>query len=159
MDLLDRMLGHDEWTTTQLLKLSSNLTDEQLDREFDVGHRTLRTTFDHMIYNVAVWTGLMAGQPADVDRSDKSVPALMDRHERSYAEFASLARQLQDEQRLDDTYIDHFDYPQSFGGTIVHVIWHNAVHRSEVLHILQRLGVPDLPEGDPQEWEHLTGKI
>lgn len=51
------------------------------------------------------------------------------------------------------------DFPQSFGATIFQVIHHNAGHRSEVLHILQRLGVPDLPDGDPQEWEHLTGRI
>ena len=34
-----------------------------------------------------------------------------------------------------------------------------TLHRGEVLHMLQRLGVPDLPDGDPQEWEHLTGRV
>ena len=30
MDLLDRLLGHDDWATTQLLELSRGLTDAQL---------------------------------------------------------------------------------------------------------------------------------
>ena len=45
MDLLDRLLGHDRWTTARLLNLSRGLTDVQLDQPFDVGHQSLRTTF------------------------------------------------------------------------------------------------------------------
>ncbi|CAN5544088.1 hypothetical protein BH23CHL2_BH23CHL2_18120 [soil metagenome] len=159
MDLLDRMLGHDQWTTARLLEMSRGLTDAQLDQEFDIGHRTLRATFDHMIFNVGGWTGLMLGESLDIERDSSSVDALVDRHERSYPVFADTARRLVEEQRLDETFIDHHDFPQSYGATILQVIWHNAGHRSEVLHFLQRLGVPDLPDGDPQEWEHLTGRI
>ena len=50
MDLLDRMVGHDRWATSQLLERCSRLTDAQLDQAFDVGHRSLRETLDHMIY-------------------------------------------------------------------------------------------------------------
>jgi integrase len=42
MDLLDRLLGHDAWTTQQLLVRCQDLTDEQLDREFDMGYVTKR---------------------------------------------------------------------------------------------------------------------
>ena len=51
MDLLDRLLGHDAWTTRQLLLRCRDLTDEQLDREFDIGHRTVRATLLHVIRN------------------------------------------------------------------------------------------------------------
>jgi len=85
MDLLDRLLGHDHWATACLLDLSRGLPDAQLDQPFDVGHRTLRTTFEHMIF--------------------------------------------------------------------VHVVLHDAEHRSEALHILERLGVPDLPEVDHGLWD------
>jgi hypothetical protein len=44
MDLLDRMLGHDQWTTARVLGLSRDLTNAQLDQPFDVGHGTLRET-------------------------------------------------------------------------------------------------------------------
>ena len=44
MDLLDRLLGHDAWTTRQLLDICSTLSDEQLDREFDLGHSATGNT-------------------------------------------------------------------------------------------------------------------
>jgi uncharacterized damage-inducible protein DinB len=156
MDLLDRMLGHDHWDTTQLLELSSSLTDAQLDQEFDIGHRSLRETFDHMIYNLDAWTSLMAGQAPTMERGQRpSIAELTAHHERFHAAFAALARQVHDEQRLDDTFVDHYEVSQTFGSTIIHVLYHHVLHRSEVRHILQRLAVQSDWEGDPQEWEHV----
>jgi uncharacterized damage-inducible protein DinB len=154
MDILDRLLEHDRWATDQLLDLSRGLTDAQLDREFDIGHRTLRETFAHMIFNYAFWTALMAGQPAEEQRVDSSLAGLVASHERDYAAFADLSRRLRDEQRLDDTFIDHYEARKSFGATILQVVLHNTEHRTEVAHILARLGVPDVPEVDPGLWDY-----
>lgn len=153
MDLLDRLLEHDCWATAQLLDLSRGLTDAQLDQEFDIGHRTLRATYDHLIYNVQFWTAIASGQPTAAERDDRSLTALIARYERADAAFAALARRVRDEQRLDDTFLDHFGGHMSFGGVIIHVVLHNAEHRSEALHILQRLGVPVLPELDHGLWD------
>jgi uncharacterized damage-inducible protein DinB len=59
MDLLDRLLGHDVWTTRLLLMRCEQLSDEELDREFDIGHRSVRRMLLHIIRNVEVWTDLM----------------------------------------------------------------------------------------------------
>ena len=161
MDLLDLMLDHDRWATAELLAASQGLTDAHLDQAFDVGHRTLRETFGHMIFNVPFWTALLAGQPPDGEHSaedqpdDRSLAALSDQHERSYAAFATVARRLRDEQRLAETFLDHYAVRKSFGGTILMVVEHNVEHRGEALHILQRLGVPDLPEVDLGVWDYL----
>jgi uncharacterized damage-inducible protein DinB len=159
MDLFERLLGHDQWTTARYLDMSRSLTDEQLDQEFDIGHRTIRKTFDHMILNVDFWTGQMVGQKVDYseDRGELTISALEERHKRSYAWFESTSKKVIEENRLDETFVDHYDVSQSNGATILHVILHNQGHRGEVLHMFTRLNVPDLPEGDPQEWEHLTG--
>ena len=154
MDLLDRLLEHDQWATNRLLVLSSNLTEAQLDQEFDIGHRTLRDTFEHIIVNIGFWTGLMTEQPVHEQHDDRSVAALIDRHQRYYSSFASLARQFRDEQRLDETFIDHYDARKSFGGTILHVVLHNAEHRTEAVHILERLEVPDVPAVDHGLWDY-----
>jgi uncharacterized damage-inducible protein DinB len=159
MDLLDRLLDHDHWATTQLLDVSRNLTDAQLDQEFDIGHRTLHATFEHLIFNIEAWTAVMAGQPVERGRDDRPLAALIDRHERSYATFAALARQVRDEHRLEETFADHFDERLPFAAGIVHVVLHNAEHRTEALHILTRLGVPDPPEIDHALWEHETQRI
>jgi len=162
MDLLDRLLAHDQWTTARLLDLSRDLTDARLDQPFDVGHRILRETFEHMIVSVEVWAAAMAEQPVDAPPADRSLAALIERHERSSTTFATVARRVRDEQRLDDTFLDPWTQAatrRTFGGTVIHVILHDAQHRSEALHILERLGVPDLPEGDPLEWEDQTRGI
>ena len=161
MDLLDLLLDHDRWATAQLLEASGGLTDAQLDAPLDVGHRTLRATFSHMIFNVPFWTAFLTGQPtdggysADVQPDDRSLAALTEHHERSYAAFAEVARRLRDEGRLGETYTDHYDVRKSFGGTILMVVEHDEGHRVEALHILQRLGVPDLPEVDLGVWDYL----
>lgn len=163
MDLLDRMLGHDHWATTQMLELCTPLTEAQLDQEFDIGHRTLRETLDHMIYVIDFWTGWMSGRPVEHDRTtlhyDRSIPQLAERHERFHASFADFARRAQNEQQLDNTFVDFYGVPQSIGATIVQVMHHNAQHRGEVRHMLERLGVADLWDYDTQEWEHVTGRI
>jgi uncharacterized damage-inducible protein DinB len=146
MDLLDRLLEHDRWATDQLLELCRGLTDAQLDQPFDIGHRTLRETLDHQIPNLDFWTGLMTGQPVEHQRSPSSLEALIADHERAYAAFASLARQVRDAGRLDDTFPDHYGLPMTYGGAILMVILHNEGHRTEMLHIFARLGVPELDQ-------------
>ena len=83
MDVLDRLLDHDHWATTELLNLGRGLTDAQLDQDIDVGHRTLRATFEHIIENVEGWMARMIGRPPDDPGADRSVAALADRHERN----------------------------------------------------------------------------
>ena len=156
MDLLDRMLGYDGWTTGQVLEACRGLTDAQLDQPFDIGHGTLRETLAHVVGAVAYWTGQMTGEAPAPPPAEASIDALVAWHRRAHAAFAVAARRVCDEGRLDETFRDGYDYPQSRGGTILQVVAHGAQHRAEVRHMLNRLGVEDLPDGDPMEWEHLT---
>jgi uncharacterized damage-inducible protein DinB len=154
MDVLDRLLEHDQWATGTLLDVSRDLSDDQLDQPFDIGHRTLRATFEHMIFDsVEVWTAEMAGRQPEAQPDDRSLAALIDRYERSYATFAAVARSARDEQRLDDTFVDHFGAPMSFGGAIFMIILHGEEHRTEARHMLHRLGVADVPEVDYGLWD------
>src|SRR3954447_11814231 len=115
MDLLDRLLGHDYWTTRQLLLRSSGLSDAELDRSFDIGHETVRRTFVHIIGNMEVWTDLLyersvrprAGQSPDA----ASIPGLIARLDAVAPEFATIARRIRDEGRWDDCFTDVLDDP------------------------------------------------
>jgi uncharacterized damage-inducible protein DinB len=157
LDLLDRLLEHDAWTTRRVLELAKTLTDEQLDQDFDIGHRTVRETVQHMIGNIEVWTDLMAARP--VRRMPTARPSIVElrrRLEAALSDFAQVAREFRDAQRLSDTYVDVLDQPpqqKSYAGTILHVITHDHMHRAEILHMLQRLGVQGLIEGDVLSWE------
>ena len=158
MDLLDRLLEHDRWTTRRVLAICCALPPDQLMQPFDVGPGTLDATLRHLIANIQVWTDLMregSVRPVDVIRS-ADIVELSTLFEDLYAEFAACARKVRDEGRWDATYLDTLDNPpkpKTFGGTVAHVITHDMHHRAELLHMLGRLGVEDLPEGDVLGWE------
>jgi len=157
LDLLDRLLEHDAWTTRRVLDFAQTLTDEQFDQDFDIGHRTVRETLQHMIGNIEVWTDLMAARP--VRQMPTAWPSLVElrrRFEAAFRDFAQVAREARDARRLGDRYVDVLDQPpqqKSYAGTILHVLTHDHMHRAEILHMLQRLGVQGLIEGDVLSWE------
>jgi uncharacterized damage-inducible protein DinB len=160
MDILDRLLGHDAWTTHQLLLRCRELTDEQLDRRFDIGDRSLRETFQHVIENMEIWTDLMAERPvrrAAAPEGAPSVDRLLSRLSLAAKDLAEVSRRIRDEGRLDGMYRDTLEEPPTskpFGGTIVHVITHSMHHRAQALYLMEQLGLTNLPEGDALGWEH-----
>jgi uncharacterized damage-inducible protein DinB len=110
-----------------------------------------------MIGNIEVWTDLMAARPARrMPTARQSVFELQRRFDAAFSDFAQVARKLRDTQRLNDTYVDVLDQPpqrKTYAGTILHVITHDHMHRAEILHMLQRLGIQGLIEGDVLSWE------
>ncbi len=157
MDLIERLVGHDRWTTSEILRRCRELTDAQLDQEVYIDHRTVRETLAHMIWNVETWTDLMLGVP--IDRSAKrseSLDGLAERHQWAGERFNELARRITDEGRLEASWTDVLDNPptqKTYGGAIAHVITHNMHHRAQLLYMLDQLGVKDWPEGDLLGWE------
>jgi uncharacterized damage-inducible protein DinB len=141
------------------------LTDEQLDRTLDIGHRSVRATLQHIIFNMEVWADLMAGRitsPADVRRDGgQTVPALRERLDRAAAGLAQVARSVADRRGWDETWVDVLDTPpatKTYGTAIAHVVTHSMHHRAQVLFMLGRLRIRDLPEGDVFSWEQQNGR-
>lgn len=164
MDLQYILLGHDHTSTSTVLALSRDLSDAELDREFDLGLRTLRRTLVHLIGNIEVWSALMAGElptrhPAE---PAPSIDVLKERFEAAHAHFRQVAEWVQRTDRSNTAFVDVLDDPprhKSLGAGIAHLITHSMLHRSEALHILQRLGVPNLPEGDVLSWENVIRRV
>jgi uncharacterized damage-inducible protein DinB len=157
MDILDRLLGHDAWTTRQLLIRCRELTPEQLDLRFDIGDRSLRQTFAHLIECMEVWTDRLAERAVRESSADVSIEGLLDRLALAAKDLSAVARRIQREGRLDDLYVDHQERPPNprpLGGMIVHVLTHSMHHRAQALYLMERLGLKDLPEGDALDWEH-----
>jgi uncharacterized damage-inducible protein DinB len=158
MDILDRLLGHDAWTTRQLLLRSLRLSDDQLDRRFMIGHGSLRDTFVHIIWNMEAWTDILCERPMRPrpGREAATMERLMVRLDAAASEFGTVARRLRDEGRLDDLFSDAADEPpttKSFGGAIAHLVTHSMHHRAQVLNIMRQLGMNNLIEGDVLGWE------
>ncbi|MBK8049570.1 MAG: DinB family protein [Anaerolineales bacterium] len=158
MDLLDRMLAHDTWTTRQLLLACADLPDSALDREFDIDHHTLRHTFVHMIRNMEVWTDLLCERAVRESVGD-SIAELLERLSAISGEFANIARKIAREGRYDDCFLDTLDNPprlKTFGGAIGHVITHNMHHRAQVMYIMEHVGIHHHIEGDLLTWESIA---
>ncbi|ADV66297.1 DinB family protein [Deinococcus maricopensis] len=160
MDLLDRLLGHDTWTTARLLAQSHTLTDAQLDQPFEIGWGTVRRTFAHVIDNMETWVDLMRGGPLRVLPEPaaqwETLEALEARLRVVAPELAALARAVQADGRWDEQWTDFLDDPpvrKTFGGGIAHVLTHSMHHRAQLIHMLRRLGVRDVVEGDALSWE------
>lgn len=160
MDLLDRLLGHDAWTTRRMLDCAGALPDAALDQDFDLGLRTVRATLQHLVRNMEVWTDLLSGGSLRPDSgrepAGRTVAALKVRLDRAAADLGRLARDVAARNAWDDRWLDHLDDPpewKSYGGAIAHVITHSMHHRAQLSHMLRRLGATDVPEGDVLGWE------
>jgi uncharacterized damage-inducible protein DinB len=125
-----------------------------MDRDFDIGHRTLRETIDHLAFNIDAWTAMMEGRPLSEDRDASSFDALRRRVVAAYDRFTAFALRAREEGRLDDTF-RHAMFPSThtISSAILHVSLHDEWHRSEIAHILQRLGVDPVPEADHALWD------
>ncbi len=153
VDMLERLFGHDRWATNILFDACANLTDEQFGQSFDIGHESIHATFGHLIFNIEAWTSQIRQQPIEREDQDWTRANLRPRWERAFDSFEALASQLQAEQRLDATFTDEWGQPQTNGAAILHVILHDDEHRQEILHILHRLGVEQVPEIDHALWD------
>ncbi|MCB0080788.1 MAG: DinB family protein [Caldilineaceae bacterium] len=161
MDLLDRLLGHDVWTTQQLLQQCLQLDAAQWDQPFTIDHSSLRETFVHMIRNMEIWTDLLYERAAPSRATDgqDSPEQLQTRLRLVGREFAALARTIARENRYDDVFMDTLDdppVPKTFGGAIGHVITHNMHHRAHIMYIMEQLGQHEHIEGDLLGWESTT---
>ena len=157
MTILDRLLGHDAWTTRQLLLRSLELSDEQLDREFDIGDRSLRSTFDHIIQCLEHWTDRMMGRPVRQGEWHNGIERLLERQTEAAKEFAEFAMKVEREGRADEMFTKPEDGKKlSLGGGIAHILTHSMHHRAQTLYILEQLGIKNVIEGDALGWESVA---
>ena len=90
VDLLDRLLGHDEWTTRQVLERAQEVDPSALHRTFDIGHGSFYETAVHMIANVRTWTDLMNDVATKANRPSwdgLSLEDLIARHDEAMRRF------------------------------------------------------------------------
>lgn len=156
MDILERYLGYEAGTLRYFIERCHEVSPVQLRQPFDIGPGSVHATLTHIIGNLETWTDLMRERPVRHLPAPATVDAYLERFEAAMADFAALARELTAQGRLDDTYLDVLDAPptpKTFGGTLLHVLTHTTVHRWEIQHMLQRLGLDNLIEGDVLGWE------
>jgi uncharacterized damage-inducible protein DinB len=163
VDLLDRLLGHDLHATRVLLERCRALDERQLAQRFDIGPGSVRDTLRHLVGARRRWADRIGGRPLRPPLEDeaggpRTPDELLATLVADAGDFAAVARAVAAEGRLDEVMelaVPGIAEPFRFtrGTAIVHVATHGVHHRAQVLNMLRRLGVEDLPDLDAVEWE------
>ena len=154
---LDVLLAHDSWATDQILSAMRALSDEQLDRPFEMGLGSLRATIIHMIDAIGGWHTALVGtndyQPLD---PKASVDAIAGKHATVSRAIASLGKAgpVGDVMRASRA-TRSISAPR--GVLVTHFLTHGTHHRAQALNMLRRLGVQSLPQSSVMQWAVATG--
>jgi AraC-like DNA-binding protein len=160
MDLLTRMVEHHIWLTGEILRCAERLTpaqlDEQIELNVDDDEQTLRSLLSRLIGQMGMWNAALATRDYDWSLEDhESLSSMRRRLAEDGPAYLSHVRDVVDQGRLDDTFVDALCEPAevfSYGGMIAHVLTFAAHRRTLCVLALDRFGVTDLGWGDPMRW-------
>lgn len=163
MDLVDRMVEHDNWLTEQLIDGASRLPEGALDdpvrldpptEAFGEDAPTLRSMLNRLVFTKEMWTAAITGHAFE-ESEDISVEGMRDRLGAAGGAFAQAARDIRDRGAWDTAFVDATcDPPETFtfGAAIAHVLVWDSRRHDAVAGALRERGV-DTVRPDPIVWE------
>lgn len=160
MDLLVKMVEHHIWLTGELVEYAARLDDERLDEPIELNvdddRQTIRSLLSRLVGQMGMWNAALANREYDWSVEEhESVDSLRRRLAVEGPAYLSAVREVVDESRLDDTFIDALCEPAevfTYGGMIAHVLTFAAHRRTLVVLALDKHGITDLGWGDPMRW-------
>jgi AraC family transcriptional regulator len=160
MDLMTAMVEHRVWLTGELIEQSGQLADDALDRRIDLSvdedRQTIRTLLSRLVGQLGMWNAALASRAYDWSVEEhESVDSLRQRLAEEGPTYLAHVREVVEQGRLDDTFVDALCEPAevfTYGGMVAHVLTFAAHRRTLVLLALADAGVGDLGWGDPMRW-------
>ena len=160
MDLLTKMVEHHIWLTGEMVDHASRLTPEQLDQRIELSvdedQQTIRSLLSRLIGQMGMWNAALANREYDWSLEEhESISSMRERLEVEGPAYLSHVREVCEQGRLDDTFVDALCEPAevfTYGGMIAHVLTFAAHRRTLVSLALMRLGLDELGWGDPMVW-------
>ena len=160
MDLLTAMVEHHVWLTGKMITCAARLTDEQLDAPIELSvdddEQTIRSLLSRLVGQMGMWNAAMASREYDWSVEDhESIASLRERLSVEGPTYLAHVREVAEEGRLDDTFVDALCEPAevfTYGGMIAHVLTFAAHRRTLVALALDAAGITDLGWGDPMRW-------
>lgn len=150
----DILLDHDRWAMHALFDACAPLTDEQLDRAFDMGLGTLRKTIVHILGAKQAWTDVLHERLVR-DRLEDDPPRSIEELRALHDTIADAFDAVAGAHPLDGT-VNAERRGQSYtfvrGHILTHVTTHAVHHRAQCQNMLRRLGVEKLPMSSVVEW-------
>ena len=161
-DLLQILLSHDRWATTQVLDACSKLTDEQFHRRFEIGPGSLHDTLTHVVAVVRVMGESLSGRDPrprlDTDGQRRTPGQLRALLEEAAGELAGEARRLPFDRTITRRTKDGRTLTMTRAAAFAHVTSHGMHHRAQCLNMLRHSGVTPLPPSSVAEWTWVEDK-
>jgi len=161
LDTVCILLEYTDWSNDRLLEAAAGLSDEQLDRDMQIGVGTMRKTLLHIYNGELMWyRRWRGGEHAQAKWPSESEPVTVselrerfaaNRRERD-ALLAELAAAHADLGRIQQ-YRDSKGSPfgASLGDMLIQGAMHSKHHQAQAVNIVKRLG-GTWPELDYMNW-------
>lgn len=150
---IQEWLRYSDWANARLLGCAGGLSDEQLDRGFDMGLGSLRRTLLHILAGESVWLQRWQGRAETKwpDESEKlNAPAMRGRFEACFEERRAFLGEVgtSDLARV-VTYRDSKGalYKASLGDMLLQVCVHSQHHRAQAVNMLRHVGAAPIKPG------------
>ncbi len=150
---LRELFRYNDWARDLILGLADGLTDDQLDRPFEIGAGTLRETIRHLYGAERIWwERIHAPAPCDYPqaRALRSTSELRSAFYALAAERDAWLETLDDaalERTVDYATTDGRRFSSARGDVFVHVCNHGMHHRAQALNMLRHLEAPPIKPG------------
>lgn len=157
LESIHAFLRYNDWSNEQILRAAELLSDELLDRPFDMGRGTLRRTLLHLHAGEHVWVQRWQGRtetPWPDEDEAASAKAIAERFPKTYSERSAFLDSLQNgELEREVTYRDSKGslFHALLGDMVMQAIIHSIHHRSQAVNMIRRLG-GSLVELDYMTW-------
>ncbi|MCP4836772.1 MAG: hypothetical protein GY895_18630 [Phycisphaera sp.] len=149
------LLDFEDWATCRMFDACEQLSDDQLDHQFEMGLGSLRRTLTHNIGAMVGWTGVLEASPPDFDpdfaQGSPSIARLREAHAAAMSRFRDAVEAGPWEEVLEPER-KGATYRFTRGGILVHVTTHSVHHRAQCLNMLRHLGVETQPESSVFQW-------
>jgi AraC family transcriptional regulator len=162
MDLLTKLVEHHVWLVGEIVDRAGRLTEEQLDAPIEVSVEgidddpTLRSLLSRLVGQMDMWNAAMESRAYDFEvERNESLRSIRARLDVAGPAFLAHAREVIDERRLDETFVDATCEPPevfTYGGMVGHVLTFAAHRRTLAIGALHSAGITDLGAGDPMRW-------
>ncbi len=160
VDLLTRMIEHHIWLTGEMVEVASRLDDSALDAPIglsvDDDDQSIRSLLSRLVGQMGMWNAALANRAYDWSVEEhESITSLRRRLADEGPAYLTAIREVVDEGRLDDTFVNALCEPAeayTYAGMVAHVLTFAAHRRTLVALALDAAGQTQLGWGDPMRW-------
>ncbi len=164
MDLTERLVEHDNWSTAQLIDLAKGVPADALDEPVQLSppstawfeeQPSIRSMLDRLVFTKEMWSAAIAGTPGPPDERDTSLDGLDRRLEQAGNQFVELVRGIRERQAWDTAFVDATCEPPesfTFGGAVAHALTRDSYRRQVLIGALNERGVSTPGLADPMHF-------